>query len=58
MKNVDDVIAELVTALQPFVRFMPSEDAPCHFGICPQERCGNCQRIKAGRDAIAKALDV
>jgi hypothetical protein len=51
----DEVIAALVEALRPFVRAMPSRDAPCHFGICSQSLCGHCSRIAAGQAAIARA---
>jgi hypothetical protein len=53
-----EACAELVAALRPFVDVMPSADAPCHVGICSQEKCGHCSRIAAGRAAIEKVLNV
>ena len=35
--------------------FMPSVDAPCHLGICPQEECRHCCRVARALAAIAKA---
>jgi hypothetical protein len=33
----------------------PSDDAPCHVGLVPKERCGRCQRAAALYAAIEAA---
>lgn len=46
---------ELVEALQAMTPSMPPKDAPCHLGICSQEKCGFCSRIATARAALTKA---
>jgi len=45
----------LLEALKEITPSMPPADAPCHYGIVPQEKCGHCGRIAKARAAIAKA---
>lgn len=46
---------ELLVALQENVPAYPAVDAICHRGICSQDECRHCQRIKRAHAAIAKA---
>jgi hypothetical protein len=46
---------ELLKALKAITPPMPPADAMCHKGICPQEVCGHCQRIRNAHIAIGKA---
>jgi len=45
----------LLEAAKSFNLTVPSATAPCHFGMCHQDECGHCQRIKALLSAIAAA---
>ena len=36
---------------------MPPEDAQCHRGICSQDKCGRCSRIRQARAAIVRLTD-
>ncbi len=58
MKDLARVEAQrdaLLEALKEITPSMPPVDAPCHYGIVPQEKCGHCGRIAKARAAIAKA---
>ena len=46
----------LLEALKGITPSMPPADAPCHYGIVPQEKCGHCNRIALARAAI-KAVE-
>lgn len=46
----------LLEALKEITPSMPPVDAPCHYGIVPQEKCGHCGRIAKARAAI-KAVE-
>ena len=46
----------LLEALKEVTPSMPPVDAPCHYGIVPQEKCGHCGRIAKARAAI-KAVE-
>lgn len=46
----------LLEALKGITPSMPPADAPCHYGIVPQENCGHCGRIAKARAAI-KAVE-
>lgn len=46
----------LLKALKEITPSMPPVDAPCHYGIVPQEKCGHCGRIAKARAAI-KAVE-
>ena len=46
----------LLEALKGITPSMPPADAPCHYGIVPQEKCGHCGRIAKARAAI-KAVE-
>jgi hypothetical protein len=45
----------LLAALKELTPLIPDKNAFCHVGICSQEQCINCNRIKSAHDAIAKA---
>ena len=45
----------LLEALKEITPSMPPVDAPCHYGIVPQEKCGHCGRIAKARAAIKAA---
>jgi hypothetical protein len=45
----------LLSALEELTPPMPPPNAMCHVGICSQDKCCNCGRIKRAREAIAKA---
>jgi hypothetical protein len=55
MDKRDEIIRALAEALGDVLPPMPPADALCHIGICPQERCCNCQRIAAGYAALKMA---
>lgn len=46
---------ELLQALKEDLPAIPRTDAACHRGICPQDKCGYCQRVMRKHAAIAKA---
>ena len=46
----------LLEALKEITPSIPPADAPCHYGIVPQEKCGHCGRIAKARAAI-KAVE-
>ncbi len=59
MKDLARVEAQrdaLLEALKEITPSMPPVDAPCHYGIVPQEKCGHCGRIAKARAAI-KAVE-
>lgn len=49
-ESLKEAAREALEALEPFTQ-VPSEDAPCHRGICEQIECSNCQRHQAALDA-------
>ncbi|GIK39554.1 MAG: hypothetical protein BroJett011_33870 [Chloroflexota bacterium] len=54
-KNPAKINQELLAALEELTPAMPPKDAPCHYGLVPQEECANCQRIAKAHAAIARA---
>ena len=48
------VSAEDIKALRLAIGYMPSKNAPCHVGICTQEKCGLCSRTRAALDVVAR----
>lgn len=54
--NLAAAAPDMLEALLGLGLSMPSNDAPCHVGICPQDECGHCRRIAAALAAIDKAL--
>jgi hypothetical protein len=47
-----DALLEALREMTP--RTMPPADAPCHYGLVPQEQCGHCSRISRALAAIKK----
>jgi hypothetical protein len=54
VSEMEATLRELVQAALPFAD-VPSKDASCHVGICPQTRCGHCTRIARLANAIDRA---
>lgn len=50
-----DALRDLLGATSITELGVPSENAPCHAGICEQKRCGHCGRLMEVRRAAALA---
>lgn len=54
MTTLREDLQAAVEALEPIAQDSPGVDAPCHYGIVTQEKCVNCNRIKAARIALSR----
>lgn len=52
LRRLHEKNKRLLEVLKEITPSMPPADAPCHYGIVPQERCRHCGRIAEAIAAI------